>query len=128
MYLLNFSLFLKQLLPPPWRAGWQHTVIYALLHPLEHVARAFSAERSATRVRLQVSMQVFSLQAVLSNIMQSPVRIEHRASNPHTFFVRVHLPTDVSTQEITDRKAAINQLLKRHRLAGTFFEIEDVQA
>ena len=70
-----------------------------------------------------VDMQLFSLQAALSNIIQSPVRIEHRTSE-NTYLLCAS--TGTSAQEIENRKVQISQLLKKHKLADTSFEIEEV--
>ena len=116
----------KQLLPPPWRDCWRFRVLHALLLPLERTLRSFADKRALTREKLQLSMQVFSLQAVLSKTMRAPVRIEHRAANPLRFVVRIHRP-EATSSEVVRRKAEIRQLLLAHKLAGTSFTIEDVQ-
>ena len=128
MYLLNFTSFLKQLLPPPWRDNYVFNILYTLLSPIEYVLCAFADERTKRREQLQINIQVFPLQAVLSNIMQAPVRIEHRISKPFTFFVRIHTTNGAATQEIEAKKVQMQQLLMRYKLAGTSFEIEEVQA
>ena len=94
MYTLDLKLFLLQILPPPWRGGWRYKLISVLLQPIEATLEDFRSERLARAAAPRSSMQVISLEATLSNMMQGHVRIEHRAGSPFVFFVRIGAPND----------------------------------
>ena len=120
MYLIDFNILLRQCLPPTWRHQWQETLISVLMYPLKAVYAAFRVERKLHLQQTATNMQRLSLQSALIEMTDDFVSIEHRSSNPFTFFVRV-------SKKVRKRHGTrIEAYIDKHKLAGTTYKIETI--
>ena len=124
MYLLNFSLFIKHLLPPTWRDSWQETLIQTLLSPLKESWTRFEKLREPKTLPFGENIQALPLEARCSAIMGSRVLVEHRSTRSYTVYISVKRPSLAAARVVHElRKNDLKRFLSKNLLASTSYLI-----
>ena len=118
MYLLDFPIFIKQLLPPSWRNTWIESLAYVLSAPLGGAWLRFGEFRRKTRDQININGQVLTLEyhlGVLANVPQSSVRI---VGDARRGYFTIFIPRSIEL----DTLEKLRKFVDAHKIAGSGYE------